>query len=139
MTVDDVTLNKAASIERAIARVHAEHAGQRENLYDDQTKQDAIILNLQRACEAAIDLAMHLVARRRLGVPQTSRDAFDLLAAGAVIDPALAVAMKRMVGFRNIAVHDYQKLSLPIVEAIIANELAGLLAFARAALALAAP
>jgi uncharacterized protein YutE (UPF0331/DUF86 family) len=79
--VDDVVLNKAASIERAIRRARDEYAGDPANLTGNLTKQDAIVLNLQRACEAAIDLAMVLVARGRLGVPQTSRDAFDLLAA----------------------------------------------------------
>ena len=133
--VEDVVINKASTIERAIARVREEHAGDRENLYARQTKQDAIILNLQRACEAAIDLAMHLVSTHRLGVPQDSREAFDLLAQRAIIDAALAEKLKRMVGFRNIAVHDYQKLSLPIVEAIIANGVADLLAFSKVALA----
>ena len=116
-------------------RVREEHAGDRENLCARQTKQDAIILNLQRACEAAIDLAMHLVSTHRLGVPQDSREAFDLLAQRAIIDAALAEKLRRMVGFRNIAVHDYLRLSLPIVEAIIANGVADLLAFSKVALA----
>lgn len=33
----------------------------------DVTKQDSIILNIQRACEACIDLAMHIVSERKLG------------------------------------------------------------------------
>lgn len=57
--VDDVSLNKAAIIERCVARVRQEYAGEDANLKDNQTRQDAIILNLQRACEAAIGLAMH--------------------------------------------------------------------------------
>jgi uncharacterized protein YutE (UPF0331/DUF86 family) len=42
-------------------------------------EQHSIVVNIQRACEAAIDLVMHFVAERNLGVPQTSRDAFVLL------------------------------------------------------------
>ncbi len=133
--VDDVVLNKAASIERAIRRAREEYAGDPANLTGNLTKQDAIVLNLQRACEAAIDLAMVLVARGRLGVPQTSRDAFDLLAAAGLVPHALADAMKRMVGFRNVAVHDYQRLSLPIVQAILVTEAEQLLAFARVSVA----
>jgi uncharacterized protein YutE (UPF0331/DUF86 family) len=71
--------NKAASIERAVARVREEYGGDDANLFANQTRQDAIILNLQRACESSIDAAMHLVRVRRLGVPQESREAFDLL------------------------------------------------------------
>jgi uncharacterized protein YutE (UPF0331/DUF86 family) len=61
---DDVLLNKAAAIERAVQRVREEHAGDDRHLLDNQTRQDAIILNLQRACESSIDAAMHLVRRR---------------------------------------------------------------------------
>ena len=58
--MDDVVLNKAAAIERCVERVREEYAGSAANLRDNRTKQDSIILNLQRAAEAAIDLSMHL-------------------------------------------------------------------------------
>ncbi len=134
MSTDDVALNKAASIERCIRRIREEYAGKPSNLSDDQTKQDAIVLNLQRACEAAIDLAMHLVRRRRLGIPQDSREAFDLLVRAGALEPILGETLKRMVGFRNVAVHDYTRLSLPIVRAIVENHLDDLLAFSGAAI-----
>ncbi|HRA98705.1 MAG TPA: hypothetical protein PLF68_17300, partial [Nitrospira sp.] len=66
---DDVILNKAASIERCLRRITEEFAGDRQNLAANQTKQDAIVLNLQRACETAIDLAMYVISQRRLGLP----------------------------------------------------------------------
>ena len=69
-------LNKAAAIQRAVRRVREEHAGDDRNLLSNQTKQDAIILNLQRACETSIAAAMHLVRLHRLGVPQETREAF---------------------------------------------------------------
>ena len=134
--VDDVILNKAAAIERCVARVREEHGGNDARLLRDQTRQDAIILNLQRACEAAIDLAMHEIRRRHLGVPQESRDAFTLLANAGLLDSALADKMIRMVGFRNVAVHDYRALNLAIVQAIISKHLDDFLALAQWALAL---
>lgn len=133
--VDDVILNKGATIERAVARARQEYADAAGALASDQTRQDALVLNLQRACEAAIDLAMHLVARDRLGIPQSSRDAFDLLERAGRLDPALASAMRRMVGFRKFAVHDYQRLALAIVQAIVERDAEELLVFARLALA----
>ena len=63
---DDVVLNKAATIERCLQRVLNEYAGDKQNLVANQTKQDAIILNLQRACKSSIDAAMHLVRVHRL-------------------------------------------------------------------------
>ena len=59
--VDDVIVNKVATIERCLARVCEEYGGDERNLRDNLTRQDSIILNLQRACEASIDLAMALV------------------------------------------------------------------------------
>jgi uncharacterized protein YutE (UPF0331/DUF86 family) len=121
--VDDVILNKAATIERCLQRVVEEHAGNDANLVANQTKQDAIILNLQRACEASIDLAMHVISRRRLGIPQDSRDAFTLLQAAGILPADLAVRMQHMVGFRNIAVHEYTRLNVDVVRSIITKQL----------------
>ena len=120
---DDVILNKAASIERCLRRITEEYAGDRQNLVANQTKQDAIILNLQRACETSIDLAMYVISRRRLGLPQESRDAFTLLQTAGILPPDLATRMHRMVGFRNVAVHEYTRLNLDIVLTIITKHL----------------
>ena len=120
--INDHALNKAAIIQRCLARIREEFRSETSRL-DDFTIQDSIILNLLRACEAAIDYAMHRVAHDRLGIPQSSRDAFDLLQAQALITPGTAAAMKKMVGFRNIAVHSYQQLQRPILEAILAKHL----------------
>nr|WP_238357667.1 DUF86 domain-containing protein [Cohnella zeiphila] len=99
-----------------------EYGGDSTNLLH-VTKQDSIILNLQRACEASIDLAMHVVAEKKLGLPQTSKEAFDFLMRERVIDNDLCGSLKAMVGFRNIAMHDYQALQLEIVQAIIDKHL----------------
>jgi len=131
---DDVLVNKVAAIERALARVREEYGGQDANLFDNPTRQDSIVLNLQRACESAIDLAMHLVRVGGLGVPQESRDAFGLLAQGGVVGSDLASRLQKMVGFRNIAVHDYERLNLQIVRSIVNERLPDLERFCREAL-----
>lgn len=122
--VDDVALNKTAIIERCLMRIEEEYVGHEGLLESDQTRQDAIILNLQRACEAAIDLAMHVVRTRRLGIPQDSRDAFQMLFSAGLIGQSLADSMKAMIGFRNIAVHQYQDLDMAIVRTILEQRLA---------------
>jgi uncharacterized protein YutE (UPF0331/DUF86 family) len=121
--VDDVVLNKAATIERCLHRVVEEYAGNDANLAANQTKQDAIILNLQRACETSIDLAMHVISRRRLGIPQDSRDAFTILQASGILPADLTVRMQHMDGFRNIAVHEYTRLNVDVVRSIITKQL----------------
>ena len=126
---DDVLLNKAATIERCVARAKEEYLSDPENFAVNFTRQDAAILNIQRACEAALDMAQHVVRRERLGLPQSARDAFELLAQAGWIDHLLAESLKKMVGFRNIAVHDYQSLHLPITVSIITSHLQDFLRF----------
>ncbi|WP_094549322.1 type VII toxin-antitoxin system HepT family RNase toxin [Petroclostridium xylanilyticum] len=131
----DIILNKVSIIRRCIKRIHEEYDNNLENL-NNFTKQDAIILNIQRACEAAIDIAMHIVSEKALGLPQNSRDAFDFLYEHHIIDNDLAAKLKAMVGFRNIAVHDYQSINIKIIEKIIALHLDDLLTFAEIVLKL---
>ena len=90
------------------------------------------MLNLLRACETGIDLAMHAVRVRALGAPQSSRDAFAMLVAAGILDRALGDALQRMVGFRDIAVHRYQDLDVDVLHAIVRHRLGDLEAFATA-------
>lgn len=120
--MNDVVLNKAATIRRCLQRIHEEFTDEalfRQNF----TQQDSVILNLQRACEAAIDIANHLVRKYQLGVPQSSRDSFALLVQQQLIDNQLAINLQKMIGLRNIAVHDYQALNLDIVIHVIKHRL----------------
>lgn len=131
---DDVLINKAASIERCIARAKEEYAADPSTFATHFTRQDAAVLNIQRACEAALDMGQHLVRRERLGVPQSARHVFELLERARWIDADLAAALKRMVAFRNIAVHDYQQLLVPILVNIISHHLDEFLRFTQAVL-----
>jgi len=120
--MSDVLLNKVATIERCLRRVKEEYAGDEMSL-QNFTKQDSIVLNLQRAIEATIDMAMHIVAGEKLGLPQNSRDAFQLLYERNVIDEVMLGRLSAMIGFRNIAVHDYQQINLQILQQIVEHHL----------------
>ena len=122
MVHNEVVLNKVSTIERCVKRIEEVYANNSLNL-KDYTKQDSIILNIQRACEASIDLAMHVVSEKKLGLPKTSRDAFKLLQEADIMDNRLAKTLMNMMGFRNIAVHDYQTIELDILQAIINQHL----------------
>jgi len=131
---DDVVLNKAASIERCVARAREEYATDPNSFATNFTRQDAAILNIQRACEAALDMGQHIIRRESLGLPQSARDVFVLLAQAGWIGESLAESMKRMVGFRNVAVQEYQALQLPITLNIITNHLDEFADFSRSML-----
>lgn len=114
---DDVLLNKAAIIERCIRRL-GEESRACPNL-DNFTHVDALTLNIERACQAAIDMAMHTVAERRLGVPQSNAEAFTLLERAGLIDAALSKSLRGMAGFRNIAVHQYEELDTDVLRWVV--------------------
>jgi len=76
-----------------------------------------------------------MVRRQRLGSPQSARDVFTLLARAGWIDAALAHSLRNMVGYRNIAVHDYQDLQIAITVAVIEHHLDDFPAFTRLMLA----
>ena len=120
---DEVVLNKAEIIENCLRRIQEEYQGKREYLLGNQTKQDSILLNLERASQAAIDMAMRIVRMRSLGLPKESRDAFLLMQAAGFISEDLTKKMLGLVGFRNTAIHNYKKLDLDIVEAVLNKHL----------------
>lgn len=108
--VNDVLYNKISIIERCLIRVKEVYDNNPENL-KDYTKQDSIILNIQRSVEACIDISMYIVSKKKLGIPQNSMDAFEILNVNWIINDSLLNKIKGMIGFRNIAVHNYQTLN----------------------------
>lgn len=124
----DVIVNKVSSIERCIRRVREVYDQNPENL-EDFTKQDSIVLNIQRACQVSIDLALHVVQMKKLGIPKTSREAFDFLEKAEYLSPEISANLKAMVGFKNIAVHEYPELPLDILQSIIEEHLNDFTAF----------
>lgn len=120
--MDDVILNKIASIENCLNRIREEYEGYEDELETNYAKQDSITLNLQRACEAALDLGTRTIHINNLGLPQESRDVFIILQKSKVIPPEVSKKMQAMVGFRNIAMHD-QKINFVIVRAILKSHL----------------
>jgi uncharacterized protein YutE (UPF0331/DUF86 family) len=119
MQPDDVLLNKAAIIERCVRRMREELIA--NPALDRFTHVDALTLNVERACQAAIDMAMHLVSRHRLGVPQSSGESFTLLERAGLLPSAAAKSMRAMTGFRNIAVHQYEEMDPQILRWVAEN------------------
>lgn len=130
MENEAVIINKYESIERCIKRIKEEYEGNPENLYDYR-RMDGIVLNLQRACEVTIDIAMHVVSTRKLGIPQTKKEAFEMLESHGLISEDMCNKMKGMIGFINIAIHEYKEIDEEILQDIIENHLEDLQEFAR--------
>ena len=118
----EVIVSKLESIQKCIDRILEEYDADKANL-DDITKQDSIILNIQRACELSIDIGNYIISKEKYRVPVASREIFEILKDNSIIEDSLSINMQRMVGFRNIAIHDYKRLNVSIIESIIENNL----------------
>lgn len=86
---------------------------------------------MERASQASIDIATHIVKVKSLGLPNSSRELFDLLLENHIISEDICKQMQGMVGFRNIAVYDYQNLNIEIVVAIMERHLGDFEGFVR--------
>lgn len=128
--MNDVVAGKVRNIRECVHRIKAVDPGSLAAIEQDQLVQESLVLNVQRACQAAIDLATHLVQVAGLGPPGDSRDAFRLLESAGHLPAGLSARLQAMVGFRNVAVHRYHTLDLRILRSILDGRLGDLLAFA---------
>ena len=127
--MNDIVLNKIQSIQRCVRRAREEFAADPEGFDANFTRQDAAVLNILRACEQSIDLANHVIKTRKLGVPTSSGESFELLRVEGVIDPGLNDRLQKMVGFRNAVVHHYQRMEIEIVRSVIDSGMDDLVVF----------
>lgn len=87
---------------------------------------------LQRAVQATIDVAAHIVADDRLGDAETNHALFYLLARHGWLPAPLVPTMHRMVGFRYLLVHGYDAVDVRIVRQTTERHAKDLLAFVAA-------
>lgn len=127
--MNDIVTNKIQSIQRCVVRAREEYTVDPDSFATNYTRQDAAILNVLRACEQAIDLANHIIKNYKMGIPTTSSESFDLLHKQGVISAELAENLRRMVHFRNIVIHQYQRLDLSVVQTVIVSGLDDLIQF----------
>lgn len=115
----------AERLSRLLARVSADVADLRgtaagTDLTDDQIGLRAVKYSFVTAIEGCTRAAQHVISSQGLGMPQSNADAMRLLAKSGVLEPELAEALARAVGFRNILVHGYAEVDDSVVVANLA-------------------
>jgi len=125
--MDEILINKKTTIERCIRRIHEDY---QDDFRTNFTKQDAVILNIERACQSVIDMGNRFIRIKQLGLPQSNRDTFIKLEKNGIINKELSVNLQSMAGFRNLAILDYSSMNIDVVINIIENQLSQLLDFA---------
>ena len=93
-------------------RVEDKCQGTLTGLIDDIDTQDIIVLNLERAVQACVDIGAYIIAGfDEITMPASMSDIFLTLKNVKVIDEELAEHLTKAVGFKNTAIHSSQDIS----------------------------
>lgn len=130
MTDDALIAKKLARIEQCLADL--ERRADLDALATDVVMQRFVEHTLQVAVQAALDVASHVVSDERLGEPRTNHELFDLLVRGGWLTSEQVPALRAMVGFRNVVVHEYDEVDLVVVRDVVDNHLGDLVGFVKA-------
>jgi uncharacterized protein YutE (UPF0331/DUF86 family) len=112
MVDKDLILAKASSVKRHIDRVKAKSVADMAIFLQDLDRQESVAFNMHLAIQNCMDIAAHIISEEGLGVPGSAGDMFFLLQENGFISADLADKMVKAVGFRNLLVHEYQKIDL---------------------------
>ena len=89
----------------------------------DWKTQRIIERTLQMMIETSLDIAGHIIADECFRVPDSYADMFRILNENGIIDDAQLPALEKMAKFRNVVVHQYEKIDPEIVVAILNKHL----------------
>jgi uncharacterized protein YutE (UPF0331/DUF86 family) len=128
----EVVEQKLESLRRCLRRIELKCPTDADTLVADIDLQDILSLNLSRAVQISVDIGTHVIAGMEVPPPDTMGQTFDLLAQAGVLNNELANNLKKAVGFRNIAVHNYESINWNIVHSIVKYHLKDFSEFARA-------
>ncbi len=118
-----VVLQKLENITNCLSRIESKKPFTLEELKTNYDIQDTISINLQRAIQAAIDLASHIISETNARTPKDSGDTFVILSEIEIIDRNMADLMIKASGFRNAIVHEYDGIDWIVVHTVCEKHL----------------
>jgi uncharacterized protein YutE (UPF0331/DUF86 family) len=119
----DLLLRKLADLDLYLGQASEYRGITLEEYRGDWKTQRIVERTLQMAIEVCVDVASHVIADRGLRVPSTYAEAFDVLAEAGLLPGAERDAMVRIVGFRNVIVHEYARVDAEIVVRVLRLQL----------------
>jgi uncharacterized protein YutE (UPF0331/DUF86 family) len=123
---------KLESLRRCLGRIQEKFPAKVDELQANFDLQDIIALNLSRAVQLTVDIGSHIIASMNMPAPETMGQTFEILAQQNVLPAQVADQLKKSVGFRNIAVHNYEAINWQIVHSIVSEHLQDFTEFAKA-------
>ncbi len=119
----DLILVKAGLAEKYINRAGQAGKVDLDLFKKDLDCQDIVIFNLQKAIQSCIDIAAHIISDEALGLPGSTNEMFYLLEEKGYLDRDLTEKMVKAIGFRNLIVHEYEKLDLEQVYTVAQKDI----------------
>lgn len=126
-----ILAEKLESLRRCISRIDEKRPSRIELLIDNPDIQDILVLNLTRAVQLCVDIGSHIISESDETTPKTMGDVFETLQKLNIISEKTCEQMKKAVGFRNVAIHNYATINWEIVYAISEKSLDDFRAFAK--------
>jgi uncharacterized protein YutE (UPF0331/DUF86 family) len=123
---------KLESLRRCLVRIQDKFPVHASDLQTNFDLQDIIALNLSRAVQLTVDIGSHIISTMNMPAPETMGQTFEILAQQKVLPASVADQLKKSVGFRNIAVHNYEAINWLIVHSIVREHLQDFTEFAKA-------
>ncbi len=117
-----IVAEKLESLRRCIQRIDDKKPDNVIQLTQDLDLQDILVINLTRVVQICVDIGSHISSANHPS-PQTMSDVFTTLHELGVISLDTCEQLKKAIGFRNIAVHNYEAINWEIVYAICKNSL----------------
>lgn len=127
MTDPALVAKKLAAIETAVVELRT--LARPERLTTDIREARFVERTLQLAIQGLLDVASHIVSDDRLGEPATNKELVMLLARAGWLSSDQVPMLVRLIGFRNILVHNYDTVDLAIVRDVLEHHLDEVLAF----------
>ena len=123
MVYKNLILRKLADLQEYIEQI-GEYSGIKVKEYSRDWKTQRIVeRTLQMMIEICVDIATHIISDAGLRVPKTYADTFKVLYENKIITKGLFAKMEKMAKFRNIIVHQYDKIDGEIIVGILKKDL----------------
>jgi uncharacterized protein YutE (UPF0331/DUF86 family) len=123
---------KLESLRRCLGRIQEKFPVKVDELQTNYDLQDIIALNLSRAVQLTVDIGSHIISSMNMPAPETMGQTFEILAQQNVLPAQVADQLKKSVGFRNVAVHNYEAINWQIVHSIVSEHMKDFTEFAKA-------
>ena len=128
--MNDSLTDKLDSLQRCVERVREEFEPQSE-FSVNETRQDAAVMNIVRACGTAAGIAKSAVQVMGLDVPSEAATSFEILSDRNIANSETCARLQQMTEFSDVALREPESLSAEMIASLISDRLADFEVFAR--------